>query len=147
MVKSDEEPLPIRDAALFEGMDFNPVAGRRTNYCGPPAARGILAPWDGELSYQNLLKGPGLIPLIQVSRGDAGERQVAGGFVTIGNGVCVLMPMPAEASYDRLSRYFATLAGLPDLLSARPRELPDWVNGFALQVEVRASAELGPVLN
>jgi hypothetical protein len=136
-----------RELEPFSWIEFHYLGGRLLEYCGPPIAQEIFVTILPLLRYQAILNGDGLEPLLKVSTGDSGPRQLVGGYRRHGAGLVIYLPGPpqpgGQSDLKTVSDYWDKLLLLPSLLTTGDVELPLWAASYQTTEERRMIALAG----
>jgi hypothetical protein len=111
------------------GIDFVSASGTRIEFCGPPWMAEAFRNLVPRMTYQCLLQGADLKPLLRVAAATTGAVQIIGGYRKLGLGTVFYVP-PFNFAPAESKALIDELAKLPSLLKSSPAELLDWVSAY-----------------
>jgi hypothetical protein len=127
----------------FSGVDFQPIGGSRMDACGPRGAVELLTSLTQFLTYEYVLDGKELKPLLRVRTANKqSPTQFVAGFRQLDAGHIIYLPRLAGPQ-SNWSLPWAMIQRLPAILTQRePDELPSWAHEFRTVQERNAAAEI-----
>lgn len=132
---SDANTTPIvTSSSLLAGVMFKKSRGRLMEPFGSPHANRMLQPILPALSYEVILSGDRLIPLLRVSS-THGPIQLVSGYRRQGRGFVVFIP-------PVVPQLFRSFLDLPSALLPEGSEIPQWTFDFLLPQESSARIEV-----
>jgi len=135
---------PLR-AEPFVGISYQYVSGKLMEYIGPSSGKNLFDVLSKFSRYDAVLESKQLMPLLKVSRTQAGPTKLVGGYRRIGKGIIVYLPKCeyVEGRNFTIQHFFWTISAIPDCLhETGDLDFPDWVDLFQTESEVRATAEI-----
>jgi hypothetical protein len=118
-----ESLAPLKEVA------FVAASGSRIEFCGPPRMKDVFSNLLPRMTYQCLMSGSNLEPLLRVAAATTGAVQIVGGYRQLGFGTVFYVP-PFSGTPEASNALINELAKLPACLKSTPAELLDWVNAY-----------------
>jgi hypothetical protein len=137
----DTHPSSLDWLSPLDGIDFKLAAGTRVEYCGPPSAFDLFADHLQFLQYDVLLSGADLIPLLRVALGSPGATQIVGGYRRYGAGLIAYLP-PCRGNPAQVTAYINSISKIADALGSQPSELPNWVDQYQTESDIKAFTQI-----
>lgn len=137
-------PLLLRATGFFlrlpplDKIGFEPAEGKRLEACGPPQSQEFLASWRERLTYNYVISGENLRPLLRVQKAQKeGPSQIVAAAQPIGRGMVLYLPnFRGPIPVDQILELCGTLAG------SNRKELPRWVAEIHSEPELEAQGKI-----